>query len=140
MIEINICVTGNTRLKQFDVINIGGEKIIVVPFPGCAPIRYYLKISEIFDPLHKLGHGGRDRMEKMAVLQYSNLTCQCISNYLKICIICEKNRQLPKKGLVVKPMLFKHAHSQRQVDLIDICKHVLMVKVNTNSYLIIKIT
>ena len=64
-----------------DVINVGGEKKVVVQFPGCAanhPIRYYLKSSEIFDALHKihldLGHSGRDRIDKMAVSQYTNLT------------------------------------------------------------------
>ena len=40
--------------------------------------------------------------------------------FLELCLICEKKRNLPKRGLVVKPLLYKEANKRAQIDLIDL--------------------
>ena len=39
--------------------------------------------------------------------------------YLSLCVPCLKKSKVPKKGLVIKPMIFSEMNSRAQVDLID---------------------
>ena len=39
--------------------------------------------------------------------------------YLSLCVPCLKKLKVPKKALVIKPMIFSEMNSRAQVDLID---------------------
>lgn len=39
--------------------------------------------------------------------------------YLNLCESCQKKKSLPRKGLVIKPILGKELNSRCQIDLID---------------------
>lgn len=112
------------RLRRFDVMTIGEKEKLIVPVEeGKEQIRFYVHREEIFQLLHDahiaIGHGGRNRMEKEINIKYKNITREMIVTYVNLCMICEKKHSVPKKGLVVRPILSKNMNSRCQVDLID---------------------
>ena len=66
-----------------------------------------------------IGHGGRNRMIKETQTTYKNITAESIMLYLSLCVPCLKKSKVPKKGLVIKPMIFSEMNSRAQADLID---------------------
>ena len=66
-----------------------------------------------------IGHVGRNRMIKETQTKYKNITAESIMLYLSLCVPCLKKSKVPKKGLVIKPMIFSEMNSRAQVDLID---------------------
>ncbi|XP_018564473.2 KRAB-A domain-containing protein 2-like [Anoplophora glabripennis] len=110
------------RLRRFDIMAVGETEKLIVPVKDNM-IRYYVKNNEIFQILHdthlSVGHGGRNRMEKELNFRYKNITREMIAIYLNLCESCEKKRSVPKKGLVVKPILSGEMNARCQVDLID---------------------
>ena len=58
-------------------------------------------------------------MIKETQLKYKNVTTECIMIYLNLCTSCLKKSKVAKKGLVVKPMVFKEMNYRAQVDMID---------------------
>ncbi|XP_031344445.1 KRAB-A domain-containing protein 2-like [Photinus pyralis] len=111
------------RLGRYDVVTIGAIEKLIVPVKEGNLMRYYAHTEEIFQILHdthvSIGHGGRNRMEKELNLKYKNITREMIVIYLNLCESCQKKQKVPKKGLVVKPILSKDMNSRCQVDLID---------------------
>ena len=110
--------------KQYNVMQISNiNKIIYPVVEGNTTIRYYVTKEEIFDILNEAhintGHGGRNRMYKEVLKKYKSITQEHISLYLSICTSCLKKSSVPKKGAVVKPMVFRDMNSRGQVDLID---------------------
>ena len=99
------------------------EKLIYPVVEGNTTIRYYVTKEEIFDILNEAhidtGHGGRNRMYKEVQKKYKNITQEHISLYLSICTSCLNKSSVPKKGVVVMPMVFRDMNSRGQVDLID---------------------
>lgn len=83
------------RLRRYDVVSIGGDRLIIVPVK-----EYYPNNEEMF----QIVHGGRNRIEKHNLQLYE---------------ACQKKTSLPRNGLVVKPILNKEMHFRCQVDLID---------------------
>ena len=73
----------------------------------------------IHDAHVAIGHGGRNRMIKETQTKHKNITVQSIMFYLSLCIPCLKKSKVPKKTLVIKPMIFSEMNSRAQVDLID---------------------
>ena len=63
-------------------------------------------------------------MYKEVQNKYENTTQEHMSFYLSICTSCLKNSSVPKKGVVVKPMVFRDMNSRGQVDLIDMQSQV----------------
>ncbi|XP_072392374.1 KRAB-A domain-containing protein 2-like [Diabrotica undecimpunctata] len=51
--------------------------------------------------------------------KYKNITVEFVKVYLNLCVPCQKKMSIPKKGLVVKPILSSAFNSRCQVDLID---------------------
>ena len=110
--------------KRYDVTQISNiYKLIYPVVEGNTTIRYYVKKKEIFDILNEAhidtGHGGRNRMYKEVQKKYKDITQEHMSLSLSICTSCLKKSSVPKKGVVVKPMVFKDMNSRGQVDLID---------------------
>ena len=58
-------------------------------------------------------------MIKETQTQYKNITAESIKLYLSLCVRCLKKSKGPKKGWVIKPMIFSDMNSRAQVDLID---------------------
>ena len=110
--------------KRYDVMQISNiDKLIYPVVEGNTTIRYYATKEEIFDILNEAhidtGHGGRNRMYKEVQKKYKNITQEHMSLYLSICTSCLKKSSVPKKGVIVKPMVFRNMNSSSQVDLID---------------------
>ncbi|XP_045135274.1 SCAN domain-containing protein 3-like [Portunus trituberculatus] len=112
------------RLKQFDVIEIGGiQKLIAKSDKD--EIRYYLPASEIFDVIKTshlaIGHGGQDKLKCEIVKRYANITTDMIALFLSLCEVCQSKKTKKKKGLVSKSVLHSelNINSQCQMDLID---------------------
>ncbi|XP_023214332.1 KRAB-A domain-containing protein 2-like, partial [Centruroides sculpturatus] len=111
------------RLRRYDVVSIGNLEKLIMPVKEDNAIKYYVHTEEIFQILHDahiaIGHGGRNRMEKELSTKYKNITREMIIIYLNLCEICQKKKNVPKKGLVVKPILCNKMNSRCQVDLTD---------------------
>lgn len=58
-------------------------------------------------------------MEAELKKQYCNVTGTIINLYLSLCEQCKLEKKIPKRGLVVKPILSDCMNSRCQVDLID---------------------
>ena len=58
-------------------------------------------------------------MIKETQTKYKNITAESIMLYLGLCVSCLKKSKVPKKGLLIKPMIFSEMNSRAQVDLID---------------------
>ena len=108
-------------LKRFDIVSIDRNEI--KPMKEGGSVLYYAKNEELFDILNNthvsVGHGGRNRMSYEIRKKFSNITRPTIMTYLKLCMPCQKNQRLKKKGLVSKPILHSTFNSRTQVNLID---------------------
>ena len=51
--------------------------------------------------------------------KFCNVTRQVTGLYLALCEQCQLKKKLPKRGLVVRPILSHYTNSRCQVDLID---------------------
>jgi len=111
------------RLKRYDVLCVGNVKKLITPLSNKMNTQYYVTDDELFDVIdsahRECGHGGRDRTVKVLRNKYANVTKECINLYLDLCVPCQKKKSCPKKGLVVKPLLFTEIQARAQVDLID---------------------
>ena len=58
-------------------------------------------------------------MIKETQTKHKNITAESIMLYLSLCVPCLKNSKVPKKRLVIKPMIFSEISSRALVDLID---------------------
>lgn len=87
-------------------------------------VLYYLHNDELFDELNKvhakLGHGGRDRMEREVQKLFKNVSRGTVVDFLVGCEDCQKKKGKKRKGLVVKPIIHSHMNSRGQLDLIDL--------------------
>lgn len=99
------------------------EKLIFPISKDTSNIRFYVYFEEIFTIIHEthlsIGRDGRNRMLKELQKKYKNITTEEVMIYLSLCEMCQKQSKIPKKGLVVKPMVFQETNSRCQVDLID---------------------
>lgn len=90
-------------------------------------IIYYAHLEETFQIIHEchlpIGHDGRIRMMKELKSNYKNVTAELVTIYLNLCESCQKKNSLPKKKLIVKPILGKELNSRCQTDLIDMLSH-----------------
>ncbi|XP_045511256.1 KRAB-A domain-containing protein 2-like [Colias croceus] len=112
------------RLARYDVVKIGASEKLIIPVKNEGdPIIYYAHLDETFQIIHdchiSIGHGGRVRMMKELKLRYKNVTAELVTVYLNLCESCQKKKSLPKKGLVVKPIISNELNSRCQVDLVD---------------------
>ena len=58
-------------------------------------------------------------MIKETQTKYKNITAKSIMLYLSLCVPYLKKSKVPKKGLVIKPMIFSEMNARVQVDLTD---------------------
>lgn len=112
------------RLKRYDVMKVGDTEKLIFPISkDSSSVRFYVYFEELFPIIHEthlsIGHGGRNRMLKELQKKYKNITTEEVMIYLNLCEICQKKSKVPKKGLVVRPMVFQEMNSRCQVDLID---------------------
>lgn len=111
-------------LKKYDVMKVGeNEKLICPLSKDVQNVVCYAHKEELFgliDGAHtSIGHGGRTRMLKELQKKCKNITTEIIMIYLNLCETCQKKSKVPKKGLVVRPILSKEMNSRCQIDLID---------------------
>jgi len=138
------------RLKRFDVLCIGNEEKLIFPVEsGSEDIRYYVCNDELFDIIHaahiETGHGGRDRINHMLKKKFKNINVEAINVYLKMCETCQKKHSMPKKGLIVKPILHNEMNSRCQIDLIDMqsnpdngFKYIMVYQDHLTKFVIIR--
>jgi hypothetical protein len=106
------------RLSKYDLLSLGGvEKLICAK--SKPEIKYYLKMEELYEVMNAAhvdtGHKRQRVMEIQLRKKYSNVTGEVISTFLGFCKICERKKKHPKKGLVIKPMVFSEMNSRCQV-------------------------
>ncbi|XP_058789958.1 KRAB-A domain-containing protein 2-like [Phymastichus coffea] len=111
-------------LRRYDVAEFSNkEKLIFPANENDTKIRFYAHTEELFIILHdahnSVGHGGRDRMRSILNEKYKNITKEVVMAYLNLCEICQGKLRVPRKGVVVKPILSTEMNSRCQVDLID---------------------
>jgi hypothetical protein len=58
-------------------------------------------------------------METELKKKYANITRQTIDLFLSLCMQCQLKKKIPKRGLVVRPILSNFMNSRCQVDLVD---------------------
>lgn len=107
------------RLKRYDIKKINDTDYLIHPNTNTL----YVCLDEIFDIIHsthvELEHAGREGMWRELKKKYRNITVEQVTIYLTLCTICQEKTNIPKKNLVVKPMVFDELNSRCQVDLID---------------------
>ncbi|GAB0089698.1 hypothetical protein DMENIID0001_042850 [Sergentomyia squamirostris] len=111
-------------LKRYDVQVIDSEKYLISPLKRQdQEVQYFASDDRLFEIMwnahFRIGHGGRDRMEKELGRTYSNVTRKDIVMFLQLCIPCQRNQKSQHKGVVVKPILANDFNERCQVDLID---------------------
>jgi len=110
-------------LKRYDIIEVNGVTKLISPVTEQDSIKYFVYDEDLFQVLNDAhittGHGGRDRMIKNLKMKYKNITYKDILIFLSLCESCLQKQKNPKKGIVVKPLLFKELNHRCQVDLID---------------------
>jgi len=111
-------------LQHYDVLKVDGVDKLICPVAEGGSVKYYVTANELFDILYRthvsLGHGGRDRMCHEVHQRHKNITQGHIKIFLQFCEACEQKKSGSKKGVVVKPMVFKEFNSRGQLDLIDL--------------------
>lgn len=77
---------------------------------------YYDALAEI----HKdCGHGSRDKIQYKLKGRFI-IVRNAIDLFVSLCPIYESKRNIPKKGIVSKPILSRDFNERGQVDLIDL--------------------
>jgi hypothetical protein len=114
--------------QTYDILVVQNKEKLIVPIKeATSDIIYYVVDEEIFDILQSIhvsiGQGGRDRMLRETRKKYKNITQNEVKLFLELCQPCQQKLKGPKKGIVVKPLLFKEMNSRCQVDLIDFQSH-----------------
>ena len=81
---------------------------------------FYVTTEELYDRL-KEAHGsyGKHRMIAALKKSYKNVTQEAILMFLQLCPGCLEKKRPKKRGLTVKPMVFKLKNDRAQVDLVD---------------------
>ncbi|KAK7605083.1 hypothetical protein V9T40_006941 [Parthenolecanium corni] len=110
--------------KHYDVLKMQGVDKLIYPLTGDAEdIRFYISVDELFDVLcsihQSVGHGGREKMMYEINRRYKNVTQNQVTAFIRCCEVCESKKSGAKKGIVVKPMIFKNFNTRSQLDLID---------------------
>ena len=109
------------RLKRYGILTIGDVQKLIVP--NKTDILYHAHNGEFFSILKEAhvetGHGGLHKMNEYLQRKYANLNRKAILLFLGFCETCQKKKAFPKKGVVVKPLLFNEVTARAQVDLID---------------------
>ncbi|XP_034245692.1 KRAB-A domain-containing protein 2-like [Thrips palmi] len=111
------------RLHRFNVMELDGEERLIVPVKkiGDQP-RFYARIDELYDIIkeaHSDMHKGKGRIIAACKPKWKNITQEAILLFLSLCPGCLTKVRAQKRGLTVKPMVFKQSNARVQVDLID---------------------
>ncbi|XP_035207888.1 KRAB-A domain-containing protein 2-like [Stegodyphus dumicola] len=98
--------------------------MLIVPVTDAKPdVIFYCSSDMLFDIIYEthvsIGHGGRDHIIKQLNRRYKNITQNDIKLFLSVCESCQQKRNMRKKGIVIKPMVFPRLNSRCHVDLID---------------------
>ncbi|XP_034236274.1 KRAB-A domain-containing protein 2-like [Thrips palmi] len=112
------------RLARFGVVEVNGEeKLIAAMKPGQNQMLFFAPVEELHQVLEEahiaVGHGGKNRMLPHLKQQYKNVTEEAVLLYLSLCGICLNKKTAKKRGLTVKPMVFREMNDRWQVDLVD---------------------
>lgn len=110
--------------RVYETIEIGGiRKVIKKRTDEKDDITFIIAYEEFYNKLVDIhistGHGGRDKM-LMALKPKYAIPRPAVEIFVRCCTTCPEKKQLPKKGLVVKPILSKDFNHRGQVDLIDL--------------------
>lgn len=82
-------------------------------------IAYEEFYSKLVDIDESIGRGGCDKMIMALKPKYA-IHRPAVEIFVECCTTCAEKKQLPKKGLVVKPILSKNLNHRGQVVLINL--------------------
>lgn len=110
-------------LKKYDIVETGNEESLIFKrLTVSDPTVYILPREQYFDVLmdiHKsCGHGGRDKILYNIKNKYY-IPKKAVELFASLCPICETKKNVPKKGIVTKPIVSRDFNLRGQVDLMD---------------------
>lgn len=101
------------RLKRFAICVINGEEKLIEPVKSPeATMRFYVTTEEFYDIIraaHITNH----------LSKHANIPREARVEFVKLCPTCATKRTTTKKGLTVRPMVYKAMNDRWQVDLVD---------------------
>ena len=109
--------------KKYDVMSISDVDYLILKkdSPDSPTVR--VPLEEYYDILldihRQSGHGGRDKIQYQLKDRFI-IVRKAIDLFLSLCPICESERNIPKKGIVTKPITSRDFNERGQVDLIDL--------------------
>ena len=111
-------------VTRYEVMQCGDIEKLVRKRDNQASPTYFAHIDETYDIIKRAhiatGYGGHDKMMKVLIPKYANVTRDVVELYKTLCITCMKKRKRPTtKGVVVRPILTSDYGSRGQVDLVD---------------------
>lgn len=109
--------------KKYEVLQIGSEcNIILKRSTGSDDLIYMIPFEDYFSKLteahNQTGHGGRDRMLYYIKKKWRIPRSAC-EVFISLCKTCNLKKSVPKKGVVVKPIISHGFNARGQVDLIN---------------------
>lgn len=110
-------------ISKYDTMHICGEDYLILKksSPNSPTIRV-IAMEDYFDLLLQIhrecGHGGRDKM-RYSIKDKFYIQIKAIEIFVSLCPTCDIKRNLPKKGIVTKPIISKDFNVRGQIDLID---------------------
>lgn len=110
--------------KKYQVMSIDDVDYLILkkdkpdnPTVRIIPLEEYYDI--LLDIHRGCGHGGRDKIQYQIKDRFI-IVRKAIDLFVSLCPICESKRNIPKKGIVAKPIISRDFNERGQVDLIDL--------------------
>ena len=96
---------------------------MIEPLDEWRPIKLFVTIEELYDIIRNahvaLKHKGRNVLMDHLNAKYKNVTKEAVTAFLEQCPTCATKKRVQRKGLTVKPMVFKQFNDRVRTDLID---------------------
>ena len=112
------------RLKRFAVCTIQGTDKLIAPVESeDATMQFFVTVEELYDVIRtahlQSGHKGKNVMHPQLSKKYANVPREAVQIFADMCPTCATKKRGRKRGLTVKPMVFKQMNDRWQVDLVD---------------------
>lgn len=109
--------------SKYDVMNTANEELLIFRRKSSQdPTVHIIPREEYFRVLKEThiscGHGGRDKMLH-AIKSKFYIPKKAIEIFIALCPTCETKKNIPKKGIVTRPIISHDFNIRGQVDLMD---------------------
>ncbi|XP_014487986.1 PREDICTED: KRAB-A domain-containing protein 2-like [Dinoponera quadriceps] len=110
--------------KKYDVMEVGTKKSLILKRKSDSdPVVQIVPTENFYHILRKThqstDHGGRDKMLYSLKSKYL-IPTSVVLEFLKLCTVCQSKKKIPRKGIVVCPIVSSDFNHRGQVDLVDL--------------------